>query len=282
MGEHTTWFDLLPGYQNLVALLQPYMSRTVAVEAFPTTFTLVHVCAVLLVFLFVAYGALCFRAATEKGDEQAIVPSSRLGMRAIFELFTEAVLGLMSGIMGPKNAARFLPLIGTLAFFIFLCNMLTLIPGFIPPTSMLKTNVALAVTVFLVTHIWGVKEHGLSYFKHFFGPHIDAPWYVKPATWLLALLMFVIELISHFARPLSLSLRLMGNMFADHKVVFTFFTLVPILVPVPFLVLGTLVCVVQTLVFCLLSTVYISMAVAEAEGHAAEGEHGHGAAAAKH
>jgi F-type H+-transporting ATPase subunit a len=74
--------------------------------------------------------------------------------------------------------------------------------------------------------------------------------------------MLPIELISHIARPISLALRLMGNMAADHKVVFTFFSLVPILVPVPFLILGLMVCVVQTLVFCLLSMVYISMATA--------------------
>jgi len=79
--------------------------------------------------------------------------------------------------------------------------------------------------------------------------------------------MFVIELISHIARPISLALRLMGNMLADHKVVFAFFVLVPVLVPVPFLLLGMLVVIVQTLVFSLLSMVYISMAVAHEEHH---------------
>jgi F-type H+-transporting ATPase subunit a len=77
--------------------------------------------------------------------------------------------------------------------------------------------------------------------------------------------MLPIELMSHLARPLSLSLRLMGNIFADHKVVFSFFTLVPILVPVPFLFLGVIVSVVQTLVFCILTMVYITMAVAHEE-----------------
>ena len=74
--------------------------------------------------------------------------------------------------------------------------------------------------------------------------------------------MLIIEVIGHIARPVSLSLRLLGNMAADHKVVFAFFTLVPVLVPVPFLILGLLVTVVQTVVFCLLSMVYISMAIA--------------------
>jgi F-type H+-transporting ATPase subunit a len=74
--------------------------------------------------------------------------------------------------------------------------------------------------------------------------------------------MLPIELISHVVRPVSLAVRLLGNMVADHKVVFSFFILIPILVPVPFLMLGVLVCIVQTLVFCLLSMVYISMATA--------------------
>ena len=153
--------------------------------------------------------------------------------------------------MGEKNAKKHLWLIGSLAFFIFFSNIMALVPGFGVPTDTLKTNLGIALLVFLATHYYGVKEHGLAYFKHFAGP--------LP---LLAPLMIPIELISHIARPASLALRLMGNMAADHKVVFTFFALVPILVPVPFLILGLLVCVVQTLVFCLLSMVYISMATA--------------------
>ena len=76
------------------------------------------------------------------------------------------------------------------------------------------------------------------------------------------LVMLIIELISHLARPVSLSIRLMGNIAADHKVVSAFFLLVPLIVPLPFLLLGVLVCIVQTVVFCLLSTIYISLAMA--------------------
>src|SRR5262249_17522749 len=166
----------------------------------------------------------------------------------------EAFYNLMQQVMGDKNAKRYLSTIGTLAFFIFFSNLLGLIPGFLPPTSTLKTNVALAGFVFLLTHVLGVKEHGIAYFQHFLGPVL---W--------LAPLMLVIEIISHIARPVSLSLRLMGNILADHKVVFAFFTLVPLLVPVPFLLLGCMVALIQTLVFCILSMVYISMAVAHEE-----------------
>jgi F-type H+-transporting ATPase subunit a len=268
MGEHTTWFDLIPGMGNLQHFLAHYLGRTTATDQFPTHFTLAHVWGALLVIVFLIYAGLRFRGAVvARGgvSEGALVPPPRFSLRTFVEMFLDAVMGLMEQVMGPKNARRFLPLIGSLAFFIFFSNLLALIPGLLPPTSMLKTNVALALCVFLMTHVYGVKEHGLKYFKHFAGPHIPAPWYAKPLTWILALLMIVIEIISHVARPVSLSLRLMGNMAADHKVVFAFFVLVPILVPVPFLLLGCLVVVVQTLVFCLLSMVYISMAVAHEE-----------------
>jgi F-type H+-transporting ATPase subunit a len=270
MGEHDTWFDLIPGLRNTQHFLAHYLGRTAATDQFPTHFTMAHVWGAVLVILFLVYAGLRFRAAVmahgrREIDDQALVPPARFGMRTFVEMFLDAVMGLMEGVMGPKNARRFLPLIGSLAFFIFFSNLLAIIPGLLPPTSMLKTNVALALSVFLMTHVYGVSEHGLKYFRHFAGPHIPAPWYAKPLTWLLAALMVVLEIISHLARPVSLSLRLMGNMAADHKVVFAFFVLVPLLVPVPFLILGCLVVIVQTLVFSLLSMVYISMAVAHEE-----------------
>jgi len=264
MNEHGSWFDLLPGLHNLEAYARLHLSRTkVGIAQFPSAFDLTHVYSVTLVLLFVTIGALAFRSAVKGGGDQAIVPPPRFNLRNLFELFSDAVLSVATGVMGEKNAKRFLPLIGTLAFFIFFSNCLALIPGFAPPTATLKTNVALALTVFVLTHVYGVMEHGLGYFKHFLGPVI---W--------LAPLMLPIELVSHVARPLSLSLRLLGNIAADHKVVSAFFALVPLLVPVPFLILGVLVCIVQTLVFCLLTMVYIQGAVAH-DGHGDEG-HGHG------
>ena len=264
MGEENTWFDLLPGVHNLSEYAEHYLRRDqLGVAQFPSSFSMTHVFATGLVLLFVTVAALVFRSAIAGGGTQAIVPPSRFNLRNLVEMFTDAVLGVAEGVMGEKNARRFLPLIGTLAFFIFFSNALALIPGFVPPTTTLKTNLALALTVFVITHVMGVKEHGLAYFKHFLGPVL---W--------LAPLMLPIELVSHLARPVSLSLRLLGNMAADHKVVSAFFALVPLLVPVPFLILGVLVVIIQTLVFCLLAMVYIQGAVAH-EGHGDEG-HGHG------
>ena len=253
MGEETTWFNLLPGVKNLEAFSRHYLARThMGVAQFPSAFTLTHVLGVVLVLILGAFGALFFYRAMAKGGEAAIVPPTRFNVRNIFELFADAVLGMMEPVMGPKNARRYLPLIGTLAFFIFFSNCLALIPGFAPPTSTLKTNAALALSVFVLTHVYGVRQHGMAYFKHFLGPVIWLSW-----------LMLPIEIISHIARPVSLSLRLLGNIAADHKVVGAFFALVPILVPVPFLILGVLVCIIQAFVFCLLAMVYIQGAVAE-------------------
>lgn len=262
MGEETTWFDLVPGLVHIKHVLAHQLGRESPDQAFyfrwqmfgDSSFTMTHVYGALLVLLFVIIGGLVYRSAVSAGGEKAIVPPSTFGLRNLFEMFTEAVLSVAEGVMGAKNARRYLPIIGTLAVFIFFANCLALLPGFIPPTATLKTNLALAASVFVLTHVFGVAEHGLGYFKHFVGP--------LP---LLAPLMLPIEIVSHIARPVSLSLRLLGNIAADHKVVSAFFVLVPLLLPVPFLILGVLVVIVQTLVFCLLTMVYIQGAVAHEE-----------------
>ena len=116
-----------------------------------------------------------------------------------------------------------------------------------------KRLVVEALLVFVVTHWYGVKEHGVSYFKHFFGP-----------IWWLAPLMLIIEVISHIARPLSLSLRLFGNMYGHEIVLMIFLALVPFLLPVPMMLMGVLVAFIQTFVFTLLSMIYLAGALEEA------------------
>jgi F-type H+-transporting ATPase subunit a len=254
MGEHGTWFDYLYRFhwwQDFSHSLQGSLGRDWQWVLFGAThWTLNHVMVAAVVVLFVTYGAFRFHAAVSGGGQAALIPPRTFNLRHMFELLCDAVLGMMSGVMGEKNAKRFFPLIASLAFFILFGNLAALIPGFGPATDTLKTNLALSLLVFLLSHYYGFKEHGAGYIKHFLGP--------IPA---LAWLIFPIELISHLVRPASLALRLMGNMAADHKVIFAFFALVPALVPVPFYFLGMLVCVVQTLVFCLLAVVYISMAI---------------------
>ncbi len=261
MGEETTWFDALPGTHNLTLFAKQYLERKTLLEMLPSSFSLTHVFALLLVLAFVTVGAMTFSSAMSRGGQERIVPPGKFNLRNLFEMFSDSVLGVAEGVLGAQNARRFLPLIGTLAFFIFFSNVMALIPGFVPPTSNMKTNLALALTVFGVTHVVGFKENGIAYLKHFLGPVL---W--------LAPLMVIIEIVSHIARPLSLTLRLLGNIFADHKVVGVFFSIVPLIVPVPFLILGVLVAIIQTLVFCLLSMVYIQGSLAHDHGH---DDHGH-------
>jgi F-type H+-transporting ATPase subunit a len=218
--------------------------------------TLTHVLTTFVVILFCVWGALAFFKGTKTKD-QGLVPPRKMNLRNFFETMAESVFGLVEGAMGEKHAKKFYPLIGALWFYILFGNLIGLIPGFTTPNDTLKTNVGIAVMVFLLTHYYGIKEHGfVNYFKHFMGPSIA-----------LAPLIFPIELISHIARPLSLSVRLLGNMMADHKVVMSFFALVPILVPIPFMLLGLLVCFIQALVFCTLTMVYISMAIEHEDEH---------------
>jgi F-type H+-transporting ATPase subunit a len=255
MGEHSTWFHLLPGFENLEHWAEHYLKREWRWEMFADThFTMTHVVISAFIAVMLILGAIAYRRRIGKDNPERLVPEKKFGNRNLFELIVEAALGIAEGVMGRKKAERYFPLVGTLVFFILFNNLIGLIPGFVPATDTLKTNLALSLLVFVMTHVYGLMEHGPAYLKHFAGPL----WYLAP-------LMLPIELISHLARPVSLSLRLMGNIFADHKVVSSFFLLVPILVPLPFLVLGILVCVVQTLVFSLLTMVYIDMAVAHEE-----------------
>jgi F-type H+-transporting ATPase subunit a len=255
MGPHITWFDFVPGYHALKENLQHHLGREWTWQMFQTThFQLDHVFGGVLVLLFLAYGAIRYASKVNGAADGGLVPPPRFGMRNLFESLADTIHNLMVSVMGEKEARRYLPLVGTLFLFILFSNLLSLIPGFIPPTDTLKTNLALALLVFVLTHVFGVRAHGIKYFKHFLGPFLP-----------LAPLMLPIEIISHIARPVSLSMRLLGNISADHAVVLAFFGVIPFLVPVPFLVMGVFVSVVQAVVFSLLSTVYISTAVAHDE-----------------
>ena len=255
MDPHATWFDFIPGYGALRDGLHGPLARTWVWQVFQTTnFQIVHVMCALVVLAFLAFGAVRYSTAVSGSGDAGLVPPPKLGLRNLFEVLADTVLGLMAGVMGEKAAKRYLPLVGTLFMFILFSNLLGLIPGFLPPTDSLKTNLALSVSVFVLSHIFGVREHGPKYFKHFLGP-----------IWWLIPLMLPIELISHIARPVSLSMRLLGNIVGDHKLVLVFFGIFPLLLPVPFMVMGVLVCVVQAVVFSLLTTVYISQAVAHEE-----------------
>jgi len=161
------------------------------------------------------------------------------------------IKNLMLDAMGPTGL-KFFPLIATIAIFILTANLLGLIPGFESPTANLNTTVSMALVVFVLTHIVGVWLHGFKYVKQFLGP-----------VWWMAPIMFPIELVSHLARPISLSVRLFGNIMGEDLVLAIVLLLVPFLVPLPIFVLMIFTSIIQTLVFVMLSMIYIQLAMEE-------------------
>ena len=189
-----------------------------------------------------------------RNTEAALVPGPKVSVPNIFEVACESLLGLMEGIMG-HEAKKYFPLIGTLFIFIFINNLLGVIPGLLPPTDNINTTLACGLVVFFYFNYIGIKENGLlNYLKHFAGPVI-----------FLAPLMLVIEFIGIMVRPVSLALRLFGNITGDHLVFGIFSDLVPLGVPVLFLALGIFVSFIQAFVFSLLTTIYVSLALPHGE-----------------
>ncbi len=183
------------------------------------------------------------------------------GVQNVFEMVFEGLESYIEEIMGPEGKHYF-TLIASLFLFILVCNLQGLVPGFDSPTANINTTLALALCSFAATHYIGLRRHGVGYVKHFMGP-----------MWGLAPLMFPIEIISHFARVLSLTFRLFGNMVAKHKLLLVLALLAPYIAPVPILGLGLLVAFVQAGVFTLLTMLYLAGSIEEA--HIGGGDHHH-------
>jgi F-type H+-transporting ATPase subunit a len=180
----------------------------------------------------------------------ALVPSRR---QTFLELVIQTFEGQLVDIIG-EEGKKYLPMIATIGLFIFSANMLGLVPGFMSPTSKLNVTAGCALTVFVYYHWQGMKAQGvLKYLKHFTGP--------IPA---LAPLLLPIEIISHFSRPVSLSLRLFGNIFAEELLI-VIASIVPFILPLPFMAVAIFTSVIQAFVFVLLACIYIAGAVAHEE-----------------
>jgi F-type H+-transporting ATPase subunit a len=185
-------------------------------------------------------------------------------LQIVFEDGLTAVVNLLEEWIGPKGR-NYLPLIATFGIFILFGNYMGLIPGLMAPTSNINVTLGCAITTWVYYHFQGVKEQGVfNYIKHFAMPP------GSPAA--LAPLMFLIEIISHLSRVLSLSLRLFGNIFGEEMVILILFTLIPFFVPLPMMFLGLITGALQAFIFVLLSIIYLQGAVA-VEHH--EDEHGH-------
>lgn len=197
---------------------------------------------VLMVFLVVC-GALAAKGLS-------LVPGK---FQNLAEVIVSGIEEFMVDTVGEEGRWLF-PLAATIFIYIFIGNLIGIIPGFLPPTANLNTTASCALVVVVFTHIIGVKYHGVAYIKHFMGP-----------VWWMAPLIFVIELIGHAARILSLSFRLFGNMMGHEIVLSILFGLAGLFfAPLPIMALGIFVAFVQGFVFFLLSIIYFSGAMEHA------------------
>jgi len=199
-----------------------------------------HVISAGIVFVVVLIIGLIIRSSIN------LVPGK---LQQLLEVTIEGLQNVLLDVMGPQGT-RYLPLIGGLAFFIFISNFFGLVPGFSAPTGNLNTTVACAIIVFLYYNFQGFKEHGVGYFKHFLGP-----------VWWLAPLLLIIEVIGHLARPLSLSVRLFGNISGEHIATGVFYDMFAYLLPLPMMVLGLFASFLQTFIFIMLTMVYIALSI---------------------
>jgi len=180
----------------------------------------------------------------------SIIPSKT---QNIFELIISGLEDFMVSLTG-EEGRWFFPFLATIFIYIFTCNLMGLIPGCYPPTASINTTASCAVTVFVFTHIIGLKYHGIKYIKHFLGP-----------LWVLAPVIFPIEVIGHFARVLSLSFRLFGNMMGHELVLSILFALAGLFfVPLPIMAMGIFVSFVQAFIFFILATMYFTGAMEHA------------------
>jgi F-type H+-transporting ATPase subunit a len=214
---------------------------------------------VVMVLIVAAAMIVFFTLAGRKRD---LVPGK---LQIVLEFIIKFFESQLTEIIGPEGK-KYLPVVGTVGLFIFSCNLLGLIPGLMSPTAKLNVTVGCALSVFFYYHWQGIKAQGLfKYLKHFMGP--------IPA---LAPLMVPIELISHFSRPVSLSIRLFSNIFAEEVLIVVISSIIPVLLPLPFMALSIFTGFLQAFVFVLLSCIYLAGAVEHGDEHeAAESRDGH-------
>jgi F-type H+-transporting ATPase subunit a len=174
------------------------------------------------------------------------------GSQNFWEVVVSTLEDIVVQTMG-EHGRHYFPLIASLALFILSCNLIGIIPWLQSSTNNLNTTLALALVAFVTTHYVGLKSHGTHYIKHFIGP---VPWLIP--------LMLPIELIGHFSRILSLSFRLFGNIMGEDLAIVILTLLVPYLVPLPMMVLQVFTSFIQTLVFIMLTMMYIVGSLEEA------------------
>ncbi len=163
------------------------------------------------------------------------------------EMIVEFIENMISSVMpADANPAKYMTVLGTMAIFLILANILSIIPFLVSPTANINTTIALALIIFFSVHFYGIKEKGLvGYLRDFANP----------------IFMLPLEIVSQLSRTLSLSIRLFGNILSTDLIVAIVFSLIPFIVPLPLAALGMLTGVLQAYIFTVLSSLYIGSAI---------------------
>ena len=218
---------------------------------------------VLAILLVCAAGWVLQRQIVAAGG--GVIPDEGVTFRNVIEVIVGAIANMAKDLMGDEWRSYF-PIVGAIFVFVLISNVLHAIPGMGGATSDVNTTTAWAIISFAVYNYVGIKTHGFWYINQFLGPsffdvHImGKKFHFRP----LFFFFFPLEIALHLARILTLSVRLLANMFADHTVVTVWVGLVPIVIPAIFMGLGLLIAVLQAFVFSLLTMIYINLAQAEA------------------
>lgn len=255
-----SWFQLVPGFGHgnevgtALGLHDPHEGYFIA-----TAWAMVA-----LLLGLAVLGRMGLEKAMALPDARKYIPDAGFSVRNIWEVILQWLLGLAESMLGKHEAKAFFPLIATLFVYVLINNASGFVPGMLPLTENISSNLALALCVFVVFNYAGLSRNGMGYIKHLAGPVVA-----------LAPAFLVLETVSLLIRPVSLSVRLTVNIFVDHLLQTiardlggTFLSAIgSALLPVPLYFLGLLVCVVQAFVFALLTTIYISLSVAHTEEH---------------
>jgi F-type H+-transporting ATPase subunit a len=231
-------------------------------EASHATHVPAHTLALIFGSLIMLVAGVVYRAQLS-AVKNYIIPDARISCRNIIEALGQAMYGTAKTVMGEESAKKYFSYIIFVFLFILINNIIGIFPGSMSANQNLNTTLALGIFTFFYFNFVGIRAVGIvNYLKHFAGP--------MPA---LALLIFPIEIISVSVRPLSLALRLRGNMDGDHLILGIFSELVPYIVPIPFYAMGIFVGFLQAFVFTLLTMIYIGMATAHHDHDEHEAHH---------
>ncbi len=219
--------------------------------------------AALLATLLLLLAGMLLRRQIAAADG-GVVPDEGITLRNMLEVLVEGLASLARDVMGDEWR-KYFPLVGTIFLFVLVSNVMGLVPGLGGATSDVNTTTAWAIISFLVYNYVGIRQHGFWYINQFMGPSFftvklfGREIHVRP----LVPLFLPLELFLHAARVLTLSMRLLANMFADHTIVSVWIGLVPVAIPAIFMGLGLLVAFLQAFVFSLLTMIYIGLALEE-------------------